>query len=120
TARADDYDPTHWEPWIQWYSIHTGLSYSQHRVFHLADGPAAGHDDVWRMLARNGHSVANFGSMNAKAFHGLNCFFVPDPWCRTESPYPGELRAYYDMVARLVHDSSQGQASGLPIIAWVK
>jgi hypothetical protein len=72
------------------------------------------------MLVRNGHSVANCGSMNAKALHGSNCFFVPDPWCRTESPYPGELRAYYDMVASLVHDSSQARATALPIGAYVK
>jgi hypothetical protein len=120
TAQADDDNPAHWEPWIQWYSIHTGLSYSQHGVFHLADGPVAGHDDVWQMLARNGYSVANCGSMNAKALHGSNCFFVPDPWCRTESPYPDELRAYYDMVTRLVYDSSQGRTTALPISAYVK
>lgn len=120
TAQADDDDPSHWEPWIQWYSIHTGFSYAQHGVFHLADGPAAGHDDVWQILVRNGHGVANCGSMNAKAVQGSNCFFVPDPWCRTESPYPSELRAYYDVVAGLVHDSSQSRAVALPISAYVK
>ena len=25
------------EPWVQWPSIHTGLSYDEHRVFRLGD-----------------------------------------------------------------------------------
>ena len=27
------------EPWIQWVTVHTGLSYDEHGVFYLGDGP---------------------------------------------------------------------------------
>lgn len=37
-TEADEIEPTTLEPWIQWYSIHTGLSYGQHKVFRLTDG----------------------------------------------------------------------------------
>jgi hypothetical protein len=26
------------EPWIQWVTVHSGMSYREHQVFHLADG----------------------------------------------------------------------------------
>ena len=26
------------EPWIQWVTVHSGLSFDRHRVFHLGDG----------------------------------------------------------------------------------
>lgn len=45
-ARADVEDSRYLEPWIQWYSLHTGLAHDQHGVFHLTDGPAAGHTDI--------------------------------------------------------------------------
>jgi hypothetical protein len=72
------------------------------------------------MLARNGYRVANCGSMNAKAIQGQDNVFVPDPWCTTEPPNPAELSAYYDVVTRLVHDSSSGQVKALPKSAYVR
>src|SRR5215470_15527589 len=59
TAVADEARPDRLEPWIQWYSVHTGLSHRQHGVLHLTDGPAAGHQDIWHMLAEHGYTVGN-------------------------------------------------------------
>jgi hypothetical protein len=39
TTMADASEPDYLEPWIQWYSIHTGLPYDEHRVFCLTDAP---------------------------------------------------------------------------------
>ena len=39
TSIADVSEPDCLEPWIQWYSIHTGLPYDEHRVFCLTDAP---------------------------------------------------------------------------------
>jgi len=30
-------DPPNLEPWIQWITVHTGVPFSEHRVFHLGD-----------------------------------------------------------------------------------
>jgi hypothetical protein len=105
-ATADDPNPDHWEPWIQWYSIHTGLSFRRHGVFHLTDGPNAGHPDVWRMLRQKGLTVANFGSMNARALNDPETFYLPDPWCTSELPYPAELSAFHRVVSGLVQENS--------------
>jgi len=35
TSIADVSDPDCLEPWIQWYSIHAGLPYDEHRIFYL-------------------------------------------------------------------------------------
>lgn len=31
-------EPPYLEPWIQWVSAHTGLSYAEHRCFNLNEG----------------------------------------------------------------------------------
>src|SRR5690242_7394242 len=46
TTIADVSDPDCLEPWIQWYSIHTGLPYDEHKICHLTDGPKADHPDI--------------------------------------------------------------------------
>src|SRR5690349_19082839 len=53
---ADVADPGQLEPWIQWYSIHTGLAYDQHRVFHLTDGSKADHPDIYSTLLNAGRT----------------------------------------------------------------
>jgi len=61
TSIADVSEPDYLEPWIQWYSIHTGLPYDEHKVFYLTDGPEADHSDIWCRLAGLGKSVMNCG-----------------------------------------------------------
>ncbi|MEZ5659050.1 MAG: alkaline phosphatase family protein [Burkholderiaceae bacterium] len=102
-------DPEFLEPWIQWYSIHTGLPFAQHGVFHLTDGPRAGHPDIWSILRAAGRSVACAGSMNARAFRDPDGFFLPDPWCTSEAVDPPQLAAYQHVVATLVREYTNTQ-----------
>ncbi len=108
TTLADEVDPVHLEPWIQWYSIHTGLPYSQHQVFHLTDGPKAGHPDLWHELRGLGKSVMNCSSMNARAISGERTFFLPDPWCAGEPSFPAELDIFKSVVSQGVQEYSRG------------
>jgi hypothetical protein len=94
------------EPWIQWYSMHTGLSFDEHGVFRLTDGPRAGHADVWGMLRAAGFTTANVCGMNAKGFSAEGSLFLPDPWCTTEPPSPPELARFHRFVARMVQEYS--------------
>jgi hypothetical protein len=94
------------EPWIQWYSIHTGLPYADHRVFHLTDGPRAGHEDIWHYLAAHRKKVWNCGSMNARRLAAEGSAFLPDPWCTTEPCSPAELDAYQRFVGHAVREHS--------------
>lgn len=103
-TEPDETLPPYLEPWIQWYSTHTGLSYRQHGVFHLTDGPKAGHRDIWQILMLNGKTVGNCSSMNARSFDREGSFFLPDPWSTTEQAFPPELNSFYRVVANRVQE----------------
>ena len=117
TSIADVSEPEYLEPWIQWYSIHTGLPYDEHKVFYLTDGPKADHSDIWRRLAGLGKSVMNCGSMNARALAGTGVFYLPDPWCNNEPAWPTEIEVFKTVMAKLVQESTRGVALGVK--EWV-
>lgn len=110
TTVADVSDPLHLEPWIQWYSIHTGLPYNEHNIFYLTDGPKADHPDIWRRLRALGKSVMNCASMNARALAGDGVFYLPDPWCSNEPAFPNEIEVFKTAMARLVQENTRGIA----------
>jgi hypothetical protein len=107
-AWAETDDSAWLEPWIQWYSMHTGIGCAQHRVQHLTDGPrlAGQITDMWQALLAAGLRVGNCGSMNAAGFSAPGSFFVPDPWCTTEAPHPAELATYQRLVLKKVQEST--------------
>jgi hypothetical protein len=106
TTESDEQNGPLLEPWIQWYSMHTGLSFEQHGVFHLTDGPKAAHPDIWQILLANGNTVGNCSSMNTRGFEAEGSFFLPDPWCTTEKAFPPELQTFQDVVAQQVQQYS--------------
>jgi Type I phosphodiesterase / nucleotide pyrophosphatase len=105
-TRADVDDPGNLEPWIQWYSLHTGLSFDQHRVFHLTDGAKARDDDLWHVAARSGRRVINFAGMNARPFAFDKSVYVADPWCEDGNASPPELNTYNRFVGANVREYS--------------
>lgn len=111
TGQADVTEPEHLEPWIQWYSLHTGFSYDQHGVYHLTDGPRRGLKDIWRLLLDHGYRVGNCAGMNAPGFQAPGSFYLPDPWCNSETPYPAELSAYQRLVLNKVQENSNAAAA---------
>jgi hypothetical protein len=117
TSIADVSEPDYLEPWIQWYSIHTGLPYEEHKVFYLTDGPKAEHSDIWRRLGGLGKSVMNCGSMNARALAGAGVFHLPDPWCDKEPAWPSEIEIFKTVMAKLVQESTRGAA--LSVSEWL-
>lgn len=112
-TQADITDTSELEPWIQWYSIHTGLDHKEHGVFSLTDGPRASHEDIWRVLLRHGKKVGNCGSMNSKGFNAPGSFFLPDPWCTSEPASPSELGIFHKSIARQVQEYTNKGANVL-------
>ena len=106
TTRPDVADSALLEPWIQWYSLHTGLAYDAHRVFHLTEGLRAGHRDIYRMLIEAGRRVASFASMNLAAFDSPGSVYVADPWSHADNASPPELNLYNRFVAHNVREYS--------------
>ena len=99
-----DAEPPALEPWVQWYSMHTGLAYAQHQVFNLTDGAHADFPDVWSVLGDAGRSVFNCSSMNSKSKGGAVGLFLPDPWSDTIEAFPAELNRFYRFVKRYVQE----------------
>jgi hypothetical protein len=112
-TQADEPEGDSLNPWIQWYSVHTGLPYSVHRVFRLTDGLRARHADVWSVLADAGVAVGNMSSMNAAWSEGRRGFYVPDPWCGEQMPAPRDLAAYHSFVSQQVQGHSAGAGARL-------
>lgn len=90
------------EPWIQWYSLHTGKPYAEHQVFSLTDGQSQTDEDIWEALNKVGVSTFNCGSMNAKARYADNHIYIPDPWCTKHPTGPAELSVYHKFVSKQV------------------
>ncbi len=104
TTDVDVEDSKYLEPWIQWYSMHTGVNYDTHGVYHLTDGPKSGEKDIWGMLRDAGLNVGNFSSMNCGGFEAEGSFYVPDPWVTSERAYPQELQLFQDFVQNQVQE----------------
>src|SRR2546425_3654690 len=45
------------EPWVQWVTVHTGLSAREHQVTTLSEGHKVGAPAVWDMLSSAGLRV---------------------------------------------------------------
>lgn len=70
------------EPWIQWYSFYTGLSYDEHKVFHLGDSLKNTHNNFLKKYSYEGKSVGIFGGMNLPYENSYEVF-IPDAWTET-------------------------------------
>lgn len=111
-TESDVKDPDFLEPWIQWYSMHTGLHYDKHEVFHLTDGPKAPYKDIWQRLLDEGKQVGNFSSMNCRALNQQGAVFLPDPWCLTEKAYPEELNIFHKFSSAMVQEHTNKDKEG--------
>jgi hypothetical protein len=93
------------EPWIQWPTVHTGLSFAEHGVFRLGDGHRIPTKGVAELLSDAGIPVGVFGSMNLN-YGPLRGYVVPDAWSAQRSPHPASLRPFHVAIAGMVQESS--------------
>jgi hypothetical protein len=94
-------------PWVQWVTIHSGLSAQEHGVRWLSEGSKLPVKATWDILSEAGFRVWVCGSMNARYDKPLHGFLLPDPWSTGLSPYPeGEFEHYYDFVRNHVQEHS--------------
>lgn len=100
------------EPWIQWFTVHTGLPYGEHKVFRLGDGPQAPARQIWEELAARGLKVGAFSPMNAGNRLADAAFFIPDPWTKTGVAAPALMRGAYEAICQAVGDNAEGRIGG--------
>jgi hypothetical protein len=85
------------DPWVQWVSIHTGVSFNQHGILHLGDISNLSYDQLWEKLSEKNISSGVWGAMNASRGKANHClFFLPDPWTFSERAYPEDLNKLLD------------------------
>lgn len=111
------------EPWIQWVTVHSGLPFSEHGVFHLGDGARLKAPQLWDLLSRAGHKVWICGSMNIRYDDKLNGAALPDPWTTGVPPYPsGAFDSYCRFVQRNVqeHTNDRLQLSAREYLDFLK
>jgi predicted AlkP superfamily phosphohydrolase/phosphomutase len=92
------------EPWIQWVTVHSGLSFEEHGIFHLGDGHQLDRKCIWDILSDHGLRVWVCGSMNARYDQPINGCVLPDPWATGVDPYPEELGTWSTFAQRNVQE----------------
>jgi hypothetical protein len=95
------------EPWIQWPTVHTGKSYSEHGLFKLGDSGTLRHEQIWERLWDHGIESCVIGNMNAARGRMTGGIFIPDWWGSPRDVHPPELLPLWTMLSSLV----QGHAT---------
>lgn len=98
---------SHLEPWIQWVTAHTGLTFAEHGVFRLGDIVYKDFPQIWEVLEERFDLVVGaISPMNAKNNLKRPAFFVPDPWTRTSFQGPWHLSFLTEAVTQAVNDNA--------------
>lgn len=98
------------EPWIQWVTVHTGQSFSEHGIFRLGDAVASGVPQIWERLERDlGLTVGAVSPMNAANRLARPAFFIPDPWTPTPPTGSWLARRLSVAISRAVNDNAGGK-----------
>lgn len=98
-------------PWVQWVTVHNGLSAAEHGITRLSDGHKLRTKAVWDVLSEAGLRVWVCGSMNARYDQPLKGCLLPDPWSTGLTPYPvGEFDAFTRFVRFSVQEHTDQNA----------
>lgn len=99
------------EPWIQWVTAHTGLSYEEHGIFRLGDIVDTDIPQIWEQVETMGFRVGAVSPMNAKFRMKDPAFFLPDPWTKTDTVAPLPFRRLNEAVSQAVNDNAQSRVT---------
>lgn len=99
------------EPWIQWVSVHTGLSYAEHQVYRLGDIKQCNKKQIFEQLEEAGYRIGSISAMNAENRLRAPAYFIPDPWTNTTSDTSWWSRQLHAAIAQAVNDNAQASVS---------
>lgn len=106
------------EPWIQWVTLHSGLTFGQHGIFRLGDAVHSGIRQVFEILEEKGLRVGAVSPMNAANRLRNPAFFVPDPWTAGAVSGPGNLRRLYAAISQVVNDNARARITPKSVL-WL-
>ena len=109
------------EPWIQWPSVHTGKTYSEHNIFRLGDIVHSPLEQFFEKVESANYTVGAISPMNAANNLIRPAYFIPDPWTNTSSDCSITNKAIHQAIKQAVNDNSEGKVklSTYIILAWV-
>jgi hypothetical protein len=100
------------EPWIQWATVQTGLTYSEHKLFRLGD--IVERKDLYQIfedLEDSGFSVGAISPFNADNRLNKSNFFIPDPWTQTKSSGGFLISKLSRTISKFVNNNASGGIS---------
>ncbi len=101
------------EPWIQWVTVHTGLTFAEHGIFRLGDVIGSDTPQIWeRMEQEMQLTVGAVSPMNAANRALRPAFFIPDPWTPTTASGSWLTRRLSAAIAQAVNDNARGVMTG--------
>ena len=95
------------EPWIQWVSVHTGKTFSEHKVFRLGDITKSNHPQIFEKIESMGFNVGCVSPMNAENRLKRPAFFIPDPWTDTHPDDSWISKKLHLTLKQAVNDNAQ-------------
>ena len=101
TTQAEERAPF-LEPWIQWVNVHTGVPYSEHKIFSLSQGHKLRHKCIWNFVSERGWPVWICGSMSVRSDQSICGYILPDPWSTDAPPHPADLQPYFRFIQQNV------------------
>lgn len=101
------------EPWIQWASFNTGLTYEDHKIFRLGDVKSSNVEQVFEKIEKLGFKVGAISPMNAENRLSSPSFFIPDPWTLTRTDGSLASRQLYQVLRQTVNDNAAGRITFL-------
>lgn len=109
----------HLEPWIQWVTLHSGLTFGEHGIYRLGDAVHSEVRQVFEVLEEKGLRVGAISPINAANRLHNAAFFVPDPWTAGAVSGPGNLRRLYEAISQAVNDNARSRISFRSLLWFV-
>ncbi|MDC1523727.1 hypothetical protein N8468_03335 [Planktomarina temperata] len=109
TSSESEYDLL--EPWIQWPSVQTGLSFADHKIFRLGDINDLQHPQIYEIIENLGLSVGAVSPMNAANRMVDPAYFIPDPWTQTSCKGPKLVELLYQAIKQAVGDNAANKVT---------
>jgi hypothetical protein len=99
------------EPWIQWPSVHTTRTYSEHGIFRLGDIVKSDVPQIFEKLEEAGYKVGAISPMNAANRLKKPAYFIPDPWTQTPSDSSWWSKSLAEAVSQVVNDNARAKVA---------
>ncbi len=97
------------EPWIQWPSVHTGLSANEHKIFRLGDTESLqDNDQIFEEVEKHGFTVGCISPMNTSNKLKNPKYFIPDPWTSTTSDNSFWSKIISKTISKNVNNNANG------------